>query len=138
MTISGRITASAALNILSRGRYLLPAFLALISHGGRNDHCSTAGCCSCLSRVICPFFLASITDLDVSVVHGNRFVSRGCSSCVRRESQVRALGVLIPGWGCYLFELVFEELTPVRVSARTNPFPACCLLPLLGAAPGAG
>ena len=37
--------------------------------------------------------------------------------------------------GCYLFELVFEELTPVRVSARTNPFPACCLLPLLGAAP---
>jgi len=34
--------------------------------------------------------------------------------------------VLIPGWGCYLFELVLEELTPVRVSARTNPFPACC------------
>ena len=31
MTISGRITASAALNILSCGRYLLPAFLALIS-----------------------------------------------------------------------------------------------------------
>ena len=53
-------------------------------------------------------------------------------------SQVRALGVLIPGWGCFLFELVFEELTPVRVSARINPFPACCLLPLLGAAPGAG
>ena len=39
-------------------------------------------------------------------------------------SQVRALGVLIRG--CYLFELIFEELTPVRVSARTNPFPAGC------------
>jgi len=38
MTISGRITASAASNILSRRRYLPPAFLALISHGGRNDH----------------------------------------------------------------------------------------------------
>jgi len=38
MTISGRITASAALNIPSRCCYLLPAFLALISHGGRNDH----------------------------------------------------------------------------------------------------
>ena len=60
------------------------------------------------------------------------------AAAVCGASQVRALGVLIPGWGCYLFELVFEELTPVRVSASTNPFPACCLLPLLGAAPGAG
>ena len=37
MTVSGR-NASAAANILSHRRYLPPAFLALISHGGRNDH----------------------------------------------------------------------------------------------------
>ena len=48
------------------------------------------------------------------------------AAAVCGASQVRALGVLIPGWGCYLFELVFEKLTSVRVSARTNPFPAYC------------
>ena len=63
------------------------------------------------------------------------------AAAVCGASQVRALGVLIPGCGCYLFELVFEKLTSVRVSARTNPFPAycyccCCRCSVLHPVPG--
>ena len=41
-------------------------------------------------------------------------------------SQVRVLGVLIPGWGYYLFVMIFDELFLVRVSTRTRPLLACC------------
>ena len=45
-----------------------------------------------------------------------------CAVRARFEPQ----GVLIPGWGCYLFELVFDKLFLVRFPARTRPLLACC------------
>ena len=96
-------------------------------------------CCSCLSRDICSSFLASITDLDVCVVNGNRMVGRGWS-CVRCEPG-SSPGRAHPQLG----------LLPLRAGIRRAHSGACLcphqpssglllllLLPLLGAAPGAG
>ena len=124
MTISGRITASAASNILSRRRYLLPAFLGAL--WTRRSQWSPWQVCAAHAFPVTfapPSLPPSLTLMSVLLMATGWLVAGGA---VCGASQVRVLGVLIPSWGCYLFELVFEELTPVRASARTNPVLACC------------
>ena len=70
-----------------------------------------------------PSLPPSLTLMSVLFMATGWLVAGGA---VCGASQVRVLGVLIPGWGHYLFVMVFEELFLVHVSSRTRPLLACC------------
>ena len=72
-----------------------------------------------------PSLPPSLTLMSVLFMATGWLVAGG-AVCSASQVEVRVLGVLIPGWGYYLFVMIFDELFLVRVSARTRPLLACC------------